>query len=108
MQAAIEACEECIHAAQECAAADIRHGEAMADCALLCLDTSDICAATLNAMARGSKHHADFARVCAHLCRACAEECGKHADHHDHCRRCKEACEACAAACEQHASEPAV
>lgn len=103
----IEACEEALHACQECAAHDIRsntHGD-MGACALLNLDCADICAATLNVLARGSPHHGDFCAVCAHLCQTCAAECAKHADKHEHCARCRTACEACAAACSKHASE---
>jgi hypothetical protein len=100
----IEACEEALHYTQRCAAADIRELDpAMAQCALLCLDCADICAATLNVLARHSPHHGDFCAVCAHICRACAAECAKH--DHDHCRQCKAACELCAVACARHASE---
>ena len=103
----IEACEEALHACQECAAHDIRegsHGDNGA-CALLNLDCADICAATLNVLARRSPHHGDFCAVCAHICKACAAECAKHADKHEHCKRCQAACEACALACGKHAAE---
>lgn len=104
LQACIEACEEALHACQECAAADIREGGG-AECALINLDCADMCAATLNALARGSLHHGDFCALCAHLCRVCAQACAIHADKHAHCKRCQEACEACATACDQHAKE---
>ncbi len=103
LRACIEACEEAIHACQECAAADIREGDG--DCALINLDCADICSATMNALARGSVHHGDFCRLCAHICRACAAECAKHAEHHAHCARCQQACEKCAAECAKHAGE---
>jgi hypothetical protein len=77
----------------------------MAECALACLDAADICEATLKAMARASKHHAEFAALCEHVCRACAEHCAMHADQHDHCRACRDACLACADECARHASE---
>lgn len=104
LQVCIEACEEALHACQECAAADIREGGG-AQCALINLDCADICAATLKALARGSDHHGDFCALCAHLCRVCAQACASHADKHSHCARCKQACEACAAACDKHARE---
>lgn len=100
----IEACQEALHAAQECAAEDIRAGN-MAQCALINLDCADICLATMNAMARKSPHHGDFCALCAHICAACAAECAKHAHMHEHCARCQAACERCAAACKKHASE---
>lgn len=102
--ACIEACEEALHACQECAAADIRDAQAdRAGCALINLDCADACAATLNALARRSSHHGDFCALCAHVCRTCAAECAKHT--HAHCLRCKEACERCAQACDAHARE---
>ncbi|MBC7700479.1 four-helix bundle copper-binding protein [Aquabacterium sp.] len=100
----IEACEEALHFSQQCAAADIREADpAMVKCALLCLDCADICATTLKAMARRSNHHGDFCALCAHICRACADECARH--DHVHCKQCQAACEACAVACAKHASE---
>lgn len=104
LQECIEACEEALHACQECAAADIREKED-SQCALINLDCADICAATLKALARGSGHHGDFCALCAHLCRLSARACAPHADKHVHCKRCQQACETCAAACEKHAVE---
>ena len=99
---AIEALEECIHACSHCASHDIREGN-MVECALICLDCADICAATLKVMARHSTHHGDFAKLCAHICRECAAECNKH--DHEHCKQCAAACEKCAAECDKHATE---
>ena len=104
LQGCIEACEEALHQCQHCAGHDIREGN-MVECALICLDCADACAATLKAMARGSMHHGDFCALCAHLCEECAAECEKHADHHEHCRKCAEACRKCAEECKQHAPE---
>lgn len=103
LNACIEACEEAIHACQTCAAADIREGTA--HCALINLDCADICAATLNALARRSEHHGDFCKLCAHICRQCAAVCAAHARTHDHCAKCQAACENCAAECEKHGPE---
>jgi hypothetical protein len=103
LHACIEACEEAIHASQACAAADIREGNG--DCALINLDCADICTATMNALARGSEHHGDFCRLCAHICRTCAAACAVHAKEHAHCARCQRACEICAAECDKHAKE---
>jgi len=101
--AAIEALEECVHACQDCASHDIRHGGEMAACALINLDCADICAATLNAMARHSAHHGDFAKLAAHICRECAAECAKH--DHEHCKRCATACQKAAVELDKHAGE---
>jgi hypothetical protein len=100
----IKACAEALQACEACAAADIQaDADSMARCALINMDCADICAATLRALARRSPHHGDFCAICAHICRACADECAKHK--HEHCVRCKEACQRCASACAKHASE---
>ncbi len=101
--AAIEALEECLHTCQDCASHDIRHGGEMSACALINLDCADICAATLNAMARHSAHHGDFAKLAAHICRECAAECAKH--DHEHCKRCAAACQKAAVELDKHAGE---
>lgn len=103
LHACIEACEEAIHASQACAAADIREGNG--HCALINLDCADICTATMNALARGSEHHGDFCRLCAHICRTCAAACAMHAKEHAHCALCQQACEKCAIECDKHAKE---
>lgn len=100
----IEACEVALHRCQECVAADIREADpGMARCSLINLDCADICAATLKALARRSEHHADFCAVCAHVCRACADECSQH--EHEHCALCAAACQRCADACDKHTAE---
>jgi hypothetical protein len=100
--AAIEALEECVHACSDCASHDIREGN-MVECALICLDCADICAATLKVMARHSAHHGDFAKLAAHICRECATQCSRH--DHEHCKRCAVACETAATECDKHAGE---
>ena len=37
--------------------------------------------------------------ACITACRACGDECERHAEMHEHCRICAEACRACEAAC---------
>lgn len=104
LAAVIQACEDALRATQICANACIRSGDRMLErCALLDLDCAAICQATLSALTRGSEHHGDFCALCAHICRACAEECEQHV--HAHCKRCAQACRACADACAVHAGE---
>jgi hypothetical protein len=103
LENAIAACQEAIRACQTCAAADIRAGTSL--CALINLDCADICAATMNSMARRSIHHGDFCAICAHICRACAAACEPHADTHAHCAACQLACEKCASECVKHVKE---
>ena len=38
--------------------------------------------------------------ACADACRACAEECERHAGMHAHCKVCATACRACEQACQ--------
>jgi hypothetical protein len=42
-------------------------------------------------------------RACATACRACGDECARHAEgmNMEHCRVCAEACRRCEAACER-------
>ena len=103
VQSCIAACPEALRACQACVAGDLRDGSI--DCIPVNLDCADICAATLNALARGSAHHGDFCALCAHVCRACAAKCAQHAAMHKHCSECQAACERCAAECDKHARE---
>ncbi len=43
-----------------------------------------------------------LAAACAGFCRACEEQCRKHAAHHAICKDCLESCVACAKACEAY------
>jgi hypothetical protein len=103
LETCIAACHEAILACQNCAVQDFRAGTAL--CALISLDCADMCAVTMNSMARGSIHHGDFCAICAHICRACATTCAPHAEVHEHCARCMAACEKCASECAKHSKE---
>ena len=37
--------------------------------------------------------------ACAAACRACGDECERHAQHHEHCRVCAESCRRCEEGC---------
>src|SRR5690554_6852437 len=56
------------------------------------LDCADVCAATDRLLSRpGPQDHESLRsqlEACRVLCRACAEECDKHAGKHEHCRIC--------------------
>nr|WP_297382702.1 four-helix bundle copper-binding protein [uncultured Roseateles sp.] len=104
LEPCMRACAEALLATRQCANACIRSGDRTLEaCALLDLDCAAVCEATLGALSRESEHHGDFCALCAHLCRACAEECERHS--HAHCKRCAQACRACAEACDVHAGE---
>jgi hypothetical protein len=100
--------ERCYGCAQSCAScADACLGEThvgdLVQCIRLNLDCADICAATGAVASRRTGTNMEVVHglisTCAAACRACGEECRKHAEMHEHCRICAEACEACAESC---------
>jgi len=103
--AAVNALTDC---AQACAAdvdADLSEHNVteMVRCIRLCLDCADICTATIGVTTRQAEYDANVAKpllqACVAICRACGDECERHAPHHDHCRICAEACRRCEQAC---------
>lgn len=103
--ACLEACFDCEQACTACADACL-HEEMVADlryCIRTDLDCADVCATLGRALSRASKPDADFMRsllqACLDACRACAEECRRHASMHDHCKHCAEACTTCERNC---------
>jgi hypothetical protein len=107
--------EECFACAQSCTAcADACLGEedvaGLRRCITTSLDCADVCIATGRTLTRQTESIAVLRRTmletCAEACRACVEECERHADHHDHCRVCAEACRRCEDAC--RAAMPAI
>lgn len=112
-QACLEACQEAILEAQQCAAVCIKFGWRRKGrmLALLCLDTADACDATLKALARGSGQQDTFSAFCATIAYRCAEQCEQYAAQcycnlsSESCRKCAEACRRCADACRMKAGE---
>lgn len=102
----VSACYSCAQACTSCADACLGE-EDVADqsrCIRLNLDCADVCTAT-GALATRMTERVDAVlasqlRSCVRACRACAEECEKHASHMEHCRVCATACRACERACE--------
>lgn len=103
----IEACHECEQVCTQCADACLGEGDREHDlstCIRLNLDCADICLATARVLSRQTGYDADVGRTmleaCAVACRACGDECERHAEHGmAHCRICAEACRACEEAC---------
>jgi len=97
--ACIEACNECAVACNHCAAACLKEHnvEMMSRCIALDMDCAAICQFAAAAIARGSEYAKEICGLCANICEACAEECGKHTA--PHCQACATACRACAVAC---------
>ena len=102
----VETCLTCAGACTACADACLseRHIEGLLACIRIDLDCAAICIGTGSVVARakaGASRQVLEGQlaVCIAACRACAEECRRHANMHEHCRVCAEACEACAEAC---------
>jgi uncharacterized membrane protein len=105
----IEACFDCAQTCISCADACLDEAAAagLARCIRLNLDCANACAATGPALSRHTGGREMLIRqlleTCAALCRACADECGRHAQAHEHCRICAEACRLYERACEEAA-----
>ncbi len=104
--ACIEACLECTTTCTTCADACLAEKNAgeLVGCVRLNLDCADVCAITARLLARPSHRDQPALRAqlqaCAAICRACADECSRHAPHMEHCRICADSCHACVQACE--------
>lgn len=103
----VAAAAECVYTCITCADACLEEDDVtpLRRCIRLDLDCSEICATTAKLVARPGAQDQNLLRAqieaCVAACRACADECERHADHHEHCRVCAEACRACADACER-------
>ena len=76
----------------------------MVRCIRLCLDCADACDRTLRTIGRQTDPDPATQRTaveaCLAACRACGDECERHAQHHEHCRLCAEECRRCERACQ--------
>jgi hypothetical protein len=105
LAATIDALTDCAQACTADNAADLseQNVSEMVRCIRLCLDCSDVCAATAGVVSRQAEYDAGVVRPllesCAASCRRCGDECERHAEHHAHCRVCAEACRRCEQAC---------
>ena len=101
----IDACLACLQACTACADACLAEDgiDELQSCISADLDCADLCTATARVLSRRAHAKPDVIRrgveTCLAACRACAEECGRHAGLDDHWRFCADACRACADAC---------
>ena len=69
-----------------------------------CIRTDRVCAevcSTLNqVLVTGYENVNGLVKYCIEVCKACADECGKH--DHQHCQECAKACRECVKACEAY------
>ncbi|SNS34913.1 protein of unknown function [Geodermatophilus pulveris] len=103
----IDACFECAQACTACADACLSE-EMVAElgkCIRTDLDCADVCEATGRVLSRHTGYDATLTRsvleACAAACKACGDECERHAGMHEHCRICAEACRRCETACRE-------
>jgi hypothetical protein len=105
LAAAIDALMGCAGACTACADACLSEDMVaeLTKCIRTNLDCADICATTARVLSRHTGYDANISRTqleaCATACKACGDECARHADMHDHCRICADACRACEQAC---------
>lgn len=103
----IEACFDCTQTCFSCADACL--GEDMVKelrrCIRLNLDCAEVCDTTGKILARQTEPNRDLINAqleaCMVACRACADECERHAEMHQHCAVCAEACRTCERACDR-------
>jgi Domain of Unknown Function (DUF326) len=71
----------------------------------LCLDCTDVCAATVRVTSRQTEYDAGVTKplleACVATCKSCGDECERHAQMHEHCRMCAQACRRCEQACRE-------
>ena len=107
LAAAIDAMSDCAQACAADNAADLgeHHLAEMVTCIRLCLDCTDICAATAGVTSRLVTYDPAVLRPllesCLAICRSCGDECERHAPMHAHCRVCAQACRRCEQACRE-------
>lgn len=95
-----QACPACADAClSEDMVADLR------TCIRTNLDCADSCATAARILSRHTGYDATITRAhlesCVAACRACGDECDRHAGMQERCRVCAEACRACEAAGEE-------
>lgn len=98
LQQCIDACVECAQACTACADACLSE-DMVADlttCIRTNLDCADVCDTTGRVLSRHTGYDANLTRAvleaCAAACKACGDECARHAEMHEHCRVCAESC----------------
>ena len=103
----IDACYECAQTCTACADDCLSEDNVseLIKCIRLNQDCADLCVAAGRIVSRQTEYDANVTRAaleaCAQACRACGDECARHADHHEHCRICAESCRHCEDVCRQ-------
>jgi hypothetical protein len=108
LAAAIDALGDCVQACTADVDADLSETDDLAHmvkCVRLCLDCTDVCAATLGVVSRPAEWDAAVTKpllqACVAICKSCGDECERHASTMAHCRVCEESCRRCEKACRE-------
>lgn len=103
-QSCIDACLRCAVACNYCASSCTKeyNVKMMATCIQLDMECAAFCFATAQLMSLGSVKAIEICSICADICQACGEECGKHKA--PHCQHCATACSECAEECRKMAA----
>ena len=103
----IDALNDCAQACTADADDDLseKNVTEMVKCIRLCLDSADVCTATVRVTSRQTDYDANVSKplleACVATCKSCGDECERHAQHHEHCHVCAEACRRCEQACRE-------
>jgi hypothetical protein len=100
----IDACLKCAAICNHCASSCTQEEDIkmMANCIQLDMECAAICYAAVQVMSAGGQKAKELCRICADICDACGNECGKHKT--EHCRECADACKQCAEECRKMAA----
>lgn len=95
----IEACLACAALCNHCASSCLKEHDVkmMARCIQLDMECATLCYTAAQLMSIGSNRAQEVCRLCAQLCRECADECESHDN--EHCQECARACRHCAEEC---------
>lgn len=95
----IEACIKAAALCNHCASACLQEAEVkmMTKCIQLDIECAVLCETAARLMSIGSPRALEVCRLCAQLCRECADECESHDN--SHCAECAKACRHCAEEC---------
>ena len=95
----IQQLTECALTCDMCYAAFLNEEDVsmMERCIELDRECADVCHLTASILTRDSENKESYLQLCAEICAACGDECGKHDN--DHCRKCSKMCLECAEAC---------
>jgi hypothetical protein len=103
MAAAAKHAMYCALFCTSCADACLSEPMNMTQCIRTCVDCADVCTATAKLATRQTGDDAAMVRTmltaCIEACEICAAECDKH--DHEHCRLCATMCRECAEDCRQ-------